>query len=142
MEYNELKALLQNCPDLEGLDEPSRALLFWRGVEEPLVCGNVVYAEGDLLDDTFSVLLRGELALEKGGNVIGRISDQAVFGEMAYFTRTHERTATVRVASPQASIFRMKLTLADLQTNNYAPLKSFLGAQSWVRLVDTAQSAI
>src|SRR5205807_7955880 len=129
------------CPELAGLDELAAALLFWSAEQEALEGGTVIYAEGDKLDGTFCLLLAGSLVVEKGGVVIGEIAEQQIFGEMAYFTNPHSRTATVRVASPDALILKMQLAPAELSNAGLAALKRYLGLQAWNRFVNTSQHA-
>src|SRR5438477_13001839 len=103
MEYNDIKRSLRTCPDLAGLDEAAAAALLWRGEELTLEYGALIYEEGTALDNTFCLLLSGDLIVEKAGEIVGGILEQQLFGEMAYFTNRQARTATVRVGSPEAT---------------------------------------
>lgn len=140
MEYNEIKQKVVKCPDLPGLEDASQAFLLWRGEEQLLEADEVVYAEGTKLDNTFCLLLSGIMFVEKGGTNIGEISEGHIFGEMAYFSPLHERTATVRVGSPKSSLLKIQLTLDELRSANFSLLKRYLGLQAWDRFVRTSQS--
>lgn len=141
MKHNEIKECFIGCPELSGLDDIAAASLFWSGDQQSLEAGAVIYAEGDRLDGTFCLLLSGSLMVEKAGMVVGEISEQQIFGEMAYFTSPHARTATVRVASPQALILKMQLAPAELGNARLTALKRYLGLQAWDRFVNTSQNA-
>src|SRR5438876_7814365 len=131
MEFNKCKQLFRNCPDLKGLEESVYALLFWRGEERTFASGDVIYAEGSPLDDTFCFLELGELVVEKGGRVVGQITESRIFGEMAYLTRLRERTATVRVNAPEVRVFQIQLTSDEMITPQFSALKSYLGLHDW-----------
>src|SRR6266853_3657373 len=102
MEYNQVKQLLMECPDLAALDDASKAVLFWRGTEKVFCAGDLIYTEGAKLDNTFCLWLSGDLVIEEAGEPIGRISTPRMFGEMAFFTKAQSRVATIRVESPKA----------------------------------------
>ncbi len=139
MEYNEVKQNLSRCPDLAGLDEASTSALLWRGEEQTLADGEVVYVEGEKLDHTFCVLLSGDLLVEKAGKEIGIISEQQVFGEMAYFTNQRARTATVRAGFPHAVVLKIRLTPAELGRPPLGSLRKCLERKTWDRFVNTSQ---
>ena len=139
MEFNELKQCFMRSPELSALDDASRAFLLSRGEEVSLEPGAVVYAQGAKLDDTFCVLLRGEVWVEKKGTLVGTIPPNQVFGEMAYFTPEHSRTATVRAGDDGATVLKVALTAADLHGGRFEGLKEYLGRQAWVRFVSDSQ---
>jgi CRP-like cAMP-binding protein len=134
MEYD-LNQRLLDCPDLEGLDETSIAALCRRGQEHILGEGETVYAEGEELDHTFCLLLAGELVVEKAGSPVGVISEQQIFGEIAYFTPLHTRTVTVRVDSTTAVVLKVHLTPAELENPHFLALRKCLGRKTWDRFV-------
>jgi len=140
MEYTEVKRVLEECPDLRGLDEGASAALLWRGEESALSEGDVIYVEGEKLDGTFCLLLSGDVIIEKAGEIIGGIWEQQIFGEMAYFTRQQERTATVRVGSAEAVIVKFRLSPAELGSERFSTLKRSLGLHTWDRFVSTSQT--
>src|SRR5262249_5606511 len=115
---------------------------FWRGSEEGLPLGKVVYAEGTPLDDTFAILLAGDLLVQKGDTLLGHIGTGQLFGEMAYFSSSRARTATVRVGSTRAVLFRFHLPEQELRTPQFAALKKYLGQQAWDRFVSGSQSTV
>ena len=139
MDFNEVKRIFKNCPDLKGLEETATSLLFWHSCETTLARNAIIYAEGTPLDDTLCVLLSGSLAVEKAGLVLGQITENQIFGEMAYFTRLHERTATVRVSSPHAGVLQIGLNSRELSTPPFSALKKYLGLQAWDRFVSGSQ---
>jgi len=140
MEYNEVKRLLTECPDLAALDETSAADLFWRAQELTFSEGDTIYAEGSPLDQTFCLLLSGELVAEKDGMITGNIYESQIFGEMAYFTNQSVRNASVRVSSPRAVILQFHLTPAELGGAQLAGLRRCLFLRTWNRFVSTSQS--
>jgi hypothetical protein len=139
MQYNDVKQCLMDCPELKGLTHDSMAALFWRGQEQRIYKGDPIYLEDMHLDDTFCLLLSGTLQIERNGVAIGQIFAPQVFGEMAYFTASHSRTATVRAASPDTAILRIKLSTEELGSPQFANFKHFLGREAWDRFVSTSQ---
>jgi CRP-like cAMP-binding protein len=140
MEYSEVQRILNDCADLRGLNECASAALFWRGEEQTLSEGQVIYKEGEKLDGTFCLLLSGDVIIEKGGTIIGGIWEQQIFGEMAYFTRQQVRTATVRVGSTEAVIVKFHLNREELGCEPFSTLKRYLGLHTWGRFVSTSQT--
>jgi len=80
------------------------------------------------------------LQVEKAGTAVGLIPEGQVLGEMAYLTRLHTRTATVRVGSPQAVVLKIRLSPEELATPPFSGLKQYLGLQAWDRFVSASQS--
>ena len=142
MDYEQVKAILSQSPDLAGLDEAAVAALFWLGEEQTLGEGEVIYAEGDKLDDTFCLLLAGDLIVEKAGAIIGGIVEHQIFGEMAYFTRERQRTATLRVGSTQAMLLKFHLAPEELGNARFSTLRRCLELHTWDRFVRTWQSSV
>jgi CRP-like cAMP-binding protein len=140
MEYSDIKQTVRTCRDFKAFDEAVTSLLFWRGEEKNLKPGTTIYAEASQLDDTFCLLISGDLVVEKGGRVVGQIGEGQIFGEMAYFTPLHQRTATVRVGSVPATILQIQLTREELATPAFSSLKRQLGVQAWDRFVSSSQS--
>jgi hypothetical protein len=141
MEYNEVRQILTNCSDLSGLDEESQAFLLWRGEEMVFGREEVIYAEDTKLDDTFCLLLSGLMLVEKQGAAIGEVTDAHIFGEMAYFSPLHTRSATVRVGTSTASVLKIQLTLQELESDQFLALRTYLGLQAWDRFVNTSERA-
>jgi hypothetical protein len=139
MQYAEVKQILSNCPDLADLDDAALGTLLWRGVELALGPGTAIYVAGTPLDDTFCVLLSGDLVVEQAGAVVGQIAAQQIFGEMAYFTNAHLRTATVRVGGQPATVLKFPLSRAEL-SEGFSSLKKLLGRLAWSRFVSTSQA--
>jgi len=131
MEYTDVKQRFASCPDLTELDAGPSALLLWRSEEVVFREGETIYAEGTRLDNTFCLLLSGEL--------VGQISEGQIFGEMAFFAPQHARTATVRVSSPEATVLRIQLSPEELATHRLAALKKYLGLEAWERFVSDAE---
>lgn len=140
MDYTAIKDQMRSCPELLGIDESLTAILFWRGDVQTLPFGKPVYSENTPLDDTFCVLLSGSLEVEKNGAPVGEISGPQVFGEMAYFTSSHARTATVRAGSDKTTIFKIQLTQEELASPKFAPLRKYLGREAWDRFVTSSQA--
>jgi CRP-like cAMP-binding protein len=140
MEYHEFRDILNESPELAGLEETLAAGLFWRCEEQILAERAVLYEEGAPLDFTFGLLLSGDLIVEKGGAILGGIFERQIFGEMAYFTNERVRTATIRVGSPQAVLLTFTLTLEELTNPAFSTLRTALELQTWDRFVNTSQS--
>ncbi len=139
MQYTDVKQCLKECPELTGLADESLAALLWRGEEQRVYQGDPIYLEETHLDDTFCILLSGTLQIEKNGSAIGAISGPQVFGEMAYFTASHSRTATVRAATPDTAILKIQLSPEELGDSRYQNLKRYLGREAWDRFVSSSQ---
>jgi hypothetical protein len=140
MEYNEFRDIVNESPELAGLNETLAAGLFWRGEEQTLAEGAVIYQEGAPLDFTFGLLVSGDLIVEKGGTILGGIFERQIFGEMAYFTNERTRTATIRVGSLQAVVLKFTLTSEELTSPAFSTLRTALELQTWDRFVSTSQS--
>lgn len=140
MEYNEFRDILNESPELAGLDEKLASGLFWRREEQTLPQGAVIYQEGAPLDFTFGLLVSGDLIVEKGGSILGGVFERQIFGEMAYFTNERTRTATIRVGSPQAVVLKFTLTSEELRSPAFSTLRTALELQTWDRFVNTSQS--
>jgi hypothetical protein len=140
MEYNDFRNIVNESPELGRLDETSATSLFWRGEEETLAQGAIIYEEGAPLDFTFGLLLAGDLIVERHGAILGGIFERQIFGEMAYFTNERERTATIRVGSSQALLMRFTLTSEELSSPAFSSLRAALELQTWDRFVNTSQS--
>jgi len=139
MEYSDVKQRFSNCPDLTELDAAPTALLLWRSDEVVFREGETIYEEGTRLDDTFCLLLSGELLVEKAGTLVGQISEGQIFGEMAFFAPEHKRTATVLVGSAEATVLRVNLSPEELATARLSVLKKYLGLRAWERFVSDAE---
>jgi len=137
--YDVTKEALLRCADLAGLDDSSMAELIWRGEEQTLKEGQVVYVSGAKLDHTFGLVLSGDLVVEKAGKILGGIAEDEIFGEMAYFTTQRVRTATVRVGSPEAVILKFRLTPTELADPRLSGLRKCLSLHTWNKFVRTSQ---
>jgi CRP-like cAMP-binding protein len=140
MEYNEVKRCLETCPDLAGLEDSSLAFLLWRGEERLCDPDEVVYAEGTKLDDSFCLQLSGVTLVEQRGATIGEIAAGHIFGEMAYFSPLHERSATVRVGIERVSVLKIHLTLQELESEQFSVLRTYMGLHAWDRFVNSSES--
>jgi len=130
------QTVVEDGVEVENADSAS---LTQRGVPVDLHEGDVIYAEGEKLDDTFCVLLSGRLVVEREGASIGQLTKGEVFGEMAYFNPMKIRTATVRVASPKATVLRIHLSVDALSVESLSALRQFLSRQAWNRFVNGSQ---
>jgi len=139
MEYTEVKQSVLRSPELAGLDNDSKAFLLWRAEELQLDAGALVYVEGAKLDDTFCLMIAGELLVEQSGNVLGEIPLYQIFGEVAYFTQQRSRTATIRAGTSGASLLKIGLTSTELGSGRFESLKQYLGRQAWGRFVSDSQ---
>ena len=141
MDYNDVKQLLKECPELAGIDDPSAASLFWHAEEQTLELGDIIYWEGVKLDNTFGLLLSGALAVEQGGETVGSVAEHHVFGEMAYFSQQRTRNATIRVVSPSAIILKFDLSPAALGSVTFSSLRRCLARQTVSRFRDSQSMA-
>jgi CRP-like cAMP-binding protein len=139
MEYTDVKQILANCTDLGGLEDAQLATLFWLALEMRLGPGTAIYVQGTPSDDSFCLLLSGDLAVERAGAVVGQVAAQQIFGEMAYFTSARERTATVRVGAHPAVVLKFPLNRDDL-SKGFSSLRKHLGRLAWDRFVSDSQS--
>lgn len=135
MDYNDVKRIVIQCREVSGLDEVSQAFLLRHGDEIVFDTGEIIYAEGAELDDSFCVLLSGSVAIERGGKVVAETSTSHIFGDMAYFFPPYNRTATVRATSPGTAVLKVELRRADLSSLRFTSLKTVLGRQRWNRPV-------
>jgi hypothetical protein len=142
MQQNEIQQYFTNCPDLASLDDSSRNFLLSRGQAMQLNPKATLYTEGATLDDTFCLLLTGELLVEIGGKCVGRIPKNELFGEMAYFHKDKTRTATIRAGSMGAFVLRIRLTRAEMGAPGLTVLKSYLGTQAWDKFVSNSQRSV
>src|SRR6266567_3179572 len=140
MDHDSIKECLLKCPDLAGLDEPTVSELFWRGTVQTLEAGSVIYAEGAPLDNTFGLLISGDLIIERGGVILSGIFEQQAFGEMAYFTPQQTRTATIRVGSPVAVLIKIQMTADEMSSDRFSGLRKCLALHTWQKFVNTSQS--
>jgi CRP-like cAMP-binding protein len=142
MQQNDFQQLIRNCPDLAVLDDAAREFLSSRCEKIHLQPGIILYSEGAMLDNTFCLLLLGDLLVEAHGSSFGHIQENQLFGEMAYFTHQKTRTATVRAGSSAVLILKFQLTQAELSAAPFMTLKQNLGAQAWGRFVGDSQRKI
>jgi len=142
MEYKDIKRCMIECPVLASLDEPIVAALLWRSEAQTLEEGEIIYAEGTTLDDTFCLLLSGDLVVEKASEIIGGIREREMFGEMAYFTNNKARTATLRVGSPQAVVLKFQFTPGELADPRFSELRRSLALQTWEKFVSASQCQV
>jgi hypothetical protein len=141
MEYNEIKQRFLDCPAFQALDEISRALLFWRARESTLTYRTVVYTQGEALNDCFFLVLHGDLMVEQDGKEVGALSDDQIFGEMAFVNPEGVRQATIWVASDSCLLLRFELSQAELAGPTFRPLKEFFKSEAWARFVSNTQAA-
>src|SRR5215831_6236502 len=106
MEYNNVKNALKAALKFAGLDETTAAPLLWRGKEQTLNQGEIIYTEGAKLDQTFCLLLSGTLQIRNNQGIVTELAESRFFGEMAYFISSRTRRATVTVSSIQAVMLK------------------------------------
>jgi len=123
MNYNDMMQRINECPDLAGIGPALAENLFWRAENQRLGEGEVIYRRGAGLDNTFAVLLSGELAVERAGETVGTVNEHQVFGEMAYFSQFRSRNATIRVSSNGAAILKFRVSPVELGSQGLYPLR-------------------
>jgi serine/threonine protein kinase len=72
--------------------------------------GNQIIVEGDI-DDSFYIIISGEVDVNKDGALIGNLKTGDCFGEMAYLSKS-ERTATI-LAKNNVSLMKVNATLIE-----------------------------
>lgn len=72
--------------------------------------GESIITEGEI-DDSFYIIVSGEVNVTKGGKALGRLKEGDCFGEMGYLSKT-ERTATV-VSENGVAVMRVNSTLIE-----------------------------
>ena len=72
--------------------------------------GNQIIVEGDI-DDSFYIIISGEVDVYKDGAIIGHLKSGDCFGEMAYLSKA-ERTATI-LAKNNVSLMKVNATLIE-----------------------------
>lgn len=72
--------------------------------------GESIVVEGEM-DESFFIIVSGEVVVTKGGKPLGRLKEGDCFGEMGYLSKT-ERTATV-TSDNGVSVMRVNSTLIE-----------------------------
>ncbi len=72
--------------------------------------GQQIVVEGDI-DDSFYIIVSGEVSVTKAGKTLGHLRDGDCFGEMGYLSKT-QRTATI-VAETAVAAMRVNATLME-----------------------------
>ena len=123
---------------MQALDEGLLALLVWRAREQNSHAGQRIYTEGTPCDNTFGLLLDGELNISQRGTSIRTLSEPALFGEVGFFESRNMRTATVEVSSPTATYLLFEVDPTDLKSGPLQPLGKWLASQAWTTVVEDA----
>ena len=126
MNYNDIQRYLEACPGLACIDPVSAGNLFWRAENQTLKEGELLFGQGAELDETFGLLLSGELTLERSGEPIATLTRQQVFGETAYLSYFRIQNSTVRVNSPRAIILRFRMSPTELKSRGFFTLPKCL----------------
>jgi len=75
----------------------------------------VLVSEGEI-DDSFYVIIKGQVKVIKGGRTLARLGEGDSFGEMAYFSKS-ERTASI-VATEDVMLLKVNSTLIEKVSQN------------------------
>jgi CRP-like cAMP-binding protein len=126
-------AIVENQYLRELTDETQGMLLRYANLRKAEK-GYAIYSEGDEIDDTFCLLLEGELSVRLGEEEIGKVEEWEIFGEVAFFTKTPMRSATVAVESGQAIWIKWKITREELEGGTFDDLKRVLEAKTGATL--------
>jgi eukaryotic-like serine/threonine-protein kinase len=78
----------------------------WQSFE----AGDDIIVEGDI-DDSFYIIISGEVDVHKDGALIGQLKTGDCFGEMAYLSKA-ERTATI-IAKDRVELMKVNATLIE-----------------------------
>lgn len=141
MNFNDVKRIFEACPEISALDAHAQGLLLSSATEIDLPKGTVLYREGDPVDGTFCLLLFGKLEVEQAGMIIGEVSEQEILGEVAFFSMTGTRSATVRSSSSVTALLKFDISrLSGGNSSMFTPLHENLGAKAWRRFVCGSQS--
>ncbi len=109
--FDEVKVLLffSEFPDNEIWEVINASL--WQIHKE----GDAIITEGEI-DDTFYILVSGEVEVEKQGTPIGILTRGDCFGEMGFIMKA-KRTATIRAVSPVV-LMKVSSTLMEQASVN------------------------
>ena len=109
--FAEVKGLdfFTDFPDNEVWEVINASL--WQTHEE----GDVIITEGEV-DDTFYIIVGGEVQVGKGEATIGTLKRGDCFGEMGYIMKT-KRTATIRAIAP-VTLMKVNSTLMEQASVN------------------------
>lgn len=72
--------------------------------------GESIITEGEI-DESFFIIVSGEVQVTKGGKSLGKLKEGDCFGEMGYLSKT-ERTATV-TSDKGVAVMRVNSTLIE-----------------------------
>jgi serine/threonine protein kinase len=104
--YNQLSKL----SFFKDFDQPEIWEIMHAGAWKTYKVGDVVVKEGEL-DDSFFVLVFGEVVVQKGKTQLGTLAAGDCFGEMGYLNKT-KRTASVK-AKTDVTLMRVNATLME-----------------------------
>lgn len=96
----------------------------------------VIYNQGDKLDGSFCLVAEGQLEVLLDG-LNRTLGPGDVCGETAFLNTAHQRTALVRVSSPQARLVRWTNFGEILESPQFKPLKELLrklAVEHWVEM--------
>jgi len=79
------------------------------------VPGESIISEGEI-DDTFYIIVTGDVGVRKGGHEVGGLTQGDCFGEMGYITKT-KRTASIVAAKP-VTVMKVNATLMEQASVN------------------------
>ena len=104
--YNQLSKL----SFFSEFTQPETWEIMRAGVWKSCKAGETIVKEGEL-DDSFFVVVGGELTVHKGKTLLGMLKGGDCFGEMGYLNKI-KRTATVKAKS-DVSLLRVNATLME-----------------------------
>ena len=104
--YNQLSKL----SFFSDFTQPETWEIMRAGVWKSCKAGETIVQEGEL-DDSFFVVVGGELTVHKGKTLLGTLKGGDCFGEMGYLNKT-KRTATVKAKS-DVNLLRVNATLME-----------------------------
>ena len=126
MDFNTVRSAILENQYFRQLTPQTQGLLLRNANLRTAEKGYIIYQEGESLDDTFCLLLEGELLVKKDGAEIGEVDPWELFGETAFFTKLPSRSASIVVDTSEAIWAKWKITRDDLNDTMFQDLKRVL----------------
>ncbi|MEM7146040.1 MAG: cyclic nucleotide-binding domain-containing protein [Verrucomicrobiota bacterium] len=134
MDFESVRNAIVENQYLRDLTDETQGMLLRYANLRTAEKGYAIYAEGQEMDSTFCLVLEGELTVQQGGAEIGVVEEWEIFGEVAFFTKTPTRSATVEIASDKAVWIKWKISRDELEGGKFEDLRRVLEAKTGATL--------